>query len=85
MWGGTNLGGKGEVNSSIRITFDEVQRLARGRVSVKYRPSSYVHASQFATESGIIYFQYSMPSSALHQLYASGVAHSGTFSRVHAG
>ena len=73
MWGGTNVGGKGEVNSSIRITFDEVQRLARGRVSVNFRPSSYVHASQFATEFGILYFPYSMPSQALHELYASGV------------
>ncbi len=73
MWGGSNHGGKGEANSSIRITFDEVQRLARGRVSVKFRPLRFSHVSQFASEWGILYFPYSMPSMAVHELYASGV------------
>jgi len=73
LWGGSNHGGKGTPHSSIQITFDEIQRLARGHVSVKFRPDRFAHVSQFAQELGIIYFPYSMPSMALQELYASGV------------
>jgi hypothetical protein len=74
LWGGSNNGEATKAHSSIRITFDEIQRLARGRrVSVKFRPARFSHVSQFASELGIIYFPYSMPSEALHELYASGL------------
>jgi len=73
LWGGSNYAGKGQAHSSIRITFDEIQRLARGRVSVKVRPNRFSHVSQFASELGIVYFPYSMPSMALQELYAGGL------------
>jgi hypothetical protein len=76
MWGGSNNGGKGSENSTIKITFDAIEGLAGGRVPrvpVKFRPSSFVHTSQFASQFGVVYIPYSMPSTALHELYASGV------------
>ena len=76
MWGGSNNGGKGSENSTIKITFDAIEGLAGVRVPrlpVKFRPSSFVHTSQFASQFGVVYIPYSMPSTALHELYASGV------------
>ena len=73
LWGGSNNEANGAESSSIGTTFGEIQRLARGRVSVKLRPSRFSHASQFASELGILYFPYAMPSMSLHELYASGL------------
>ena len=72
LWGGSN----NEGSSSISITFDRIRVLGRtmeSQVPMKSRPTSFAHASEFATEQAVVYFPYSMPSSAFHELYASGV------------
>ena len=72
LWGGSNEQG----SRSISITFDRIRELASKQKSylpIKSRPKKFRHASEFATEQAAVYFPYSMPSSAFHELYASGV------------
>lgn len=76
LWGGTNKDG----SESIMKYFEQIRDLVRKRnasealkVLLKEKPEGFQHASEFASEQGVIYFPYSMPSSSFHELYSSGV------------